>query len=295
MPEWAERVTMLWTEILSGDFEKAVEKSKGVCGLVVGCVEHHGRHLPLGMDVFHTAGVAERAAEKEPFVLFPHMYFGEKQGAGEFKGTIIFSSKLMFDILTESCDEMARNGFKKIVLINGHGGNTAMLSNFARSVLHEKKDYMVFNYGIVSAWPKVKQMLKMIESGDRRFSELTEEDVAVLRNFAENNTASGHGDLLETAMLLGYRPELADMSRVNDVNGRSTHLLDHLARAGFSTHYSWMSSFPNSLSSDAHDGNNERIGRCVVRLAADKMAADFKVLKEDTVCEEYHKLWLSKQ
>ena len=287
---------MLWTEILSGDFEKAVEESKGVCGLVVGCVEHHGRHLPLGQDVYHAAGVAELAAQREPIVLFPHMYFGEKQGAGEFKGTIMFSSKLMFDILTESCAEMARNGFKKIVLINGHGGNTSMLNNFARSVLHEKNNYMVFTYSSTKSWPKVTEMLEMIEAGDTKyFSELTESDIAVLRNYVENHTASGHGDLMETAMTLGSRPDLVDLSRVNDVDGTSTHLLDHLTKIGLSTHFDWMSSYPNSLSSDAHDGNNERIGRSVVNFAADKMAHAFKVLKEDTVCEEYHKQWLAKQ
>ncbi len=287
---------MLWTEILSGDFEKAVEESKGVCGLVVGCIEHHGRHLPLGQDVYHAAGVAELAATREPIVLFPHMHFGEKQGAGEFKGTIIFSSKLMFDMLTESCEEIARNGFKKIVLINGHGGNGAMLNNFARSVLHDKKDYMVFTYDASKSWPKEQQILDMIAAGDKRyFTDLTEEDIAVIQNYVDNHTASGHGDLMETAMTLGCRPDLVDMSRVNDVDGRSTHLLDHLKEVGLSTHFDWMARYPNSLSSDAHDGNNERIGRAVLDFAADKMAHAFKVLKEDTVCEEYHKAWLAKQ
>ena len=47
---------MLWTEILSGQFEAAVDKAKGVGVLVIGCVEHHGKHLPLGQDVYHAAG-----------------------------------------------------------------------------------------------------------------------------------------------------------------------------------------------------------------------------------------------
>ena len=98
---------MLWTEILSGQFEAAVEKAKGVCALVVGGVEQHGNHLPMGQDVIHAGGVTELAAQKEPVVIFPHMYFGEKQGAGEYPGTIMFSSKLLFDILTESCAEIA--------------------------------------------------------------------------------------------------------------------------------------------------------------------------------------------
>ena len=68
------------------------------------------------------------------------MYFGEKTGAGEFKGTVIFSASLRQQILKETCSEIARNGFKKILLYNGHGGNQDMLSYFSRSVLYEKND-----------------------------------------------------------------------------------------------------------------------------------------------------------
>ena len=101
---------MLWSEIMSGQFEDAVKKANGVCAIVVGCVEQHGHHLPMGQDVIFTEGIAIRATKKEPFVIFPSMYFGEKTGAGEFPGTIIFSAKLRFDMLKESCDEIARNG-----------------------------------------------------------------------------------------------------------------------------------------------------------------------------------------
>lgn len=287
---------MLWTEILSGDFEMAVEEARGVCGLVVGCVEHHGRHLPLGQDVIHAGGVAELAAKKEPIVLFPHQYFGEKQGAGEFRGTIIFSSRLMHEILEESCREMGRNGFKKIVLISGHGGNAALLNNFARSVLYEKHDYMVFVYNAFKSWPTPAELVRMADRGQRDLlPELTDEDIALLRHYTSACTAKGHGCLIETAVSLGLRPDLVDLSRLNDVSGTSTHYMDHLTNAGFYTPFAWMANYPNSLSSDCHDGNNERIGRCVVRLASDKMAEAFRVLKEDTACEAYLKEWLKKQ
>ena len=288
---------MLWTDILSGDFEKAVEEAKGVGILPVGCVEHHGRHLPLGNDTLQVGELSRLAAEKEPAIVFPYMYFGEKQGAGEFKGTIIFSSKLIFDILTETCDEMARNGIKKIVIVNGHGGNLAMLNNFARSTLYRKKDYMVFVYRLGSAGLPLKKILEMIDAGERPdlFSELNEKDIAALRHNVEHRTASGHGCFGETAISLGLFPELCDMSRVNDVSGKSVHRLSHLADAGFYTPFGWMADYPNSLSSDEHDGNNERIGRAFVKLTVERLANAFKVIKDDTVAEEYHKEWCSKQ
>lgn len=287
---------MLWTEILSGRFDEAREKAKDVCVMVVGCVETHGRHLPLGQDVIHTAGVVELAAKREPVVIFPHMYFGEKQGAGEFPGTIIFSTRLMLDILSESCAEMARNGFRKIVLVNGHGGNTNLLYTFARSVLHEKNDYTVFVYNSWNAWPRVPQMLKIIDSGNRKmFPDLTDEDVEYLRYYVKNNTASGHGDLMETAMTLALRPELVDMSRVDEVDGRSTKYMTQLAKAGFYTPFDWMSSFPNSYASDAHEGNNERIGRSILSYTVSRTAEAFRMIKDDKLCEEYLAQWLKKQ
>jgi len=288
---------MLWTDILSGDFEKAVEEAKGVGILPVGCIEHHGRHLPLGNDTYQVGELSRLAAEKEPAIVFPYMYFGEKQGAGEFKGTVIFSSKLIFDILTETCDEMARNGIKKIVIVNGHGGNIAMLNNFARSTLYKKKDYMVFIYRLGTASLPMKKVLEMIEAGERPdvFSELTNEDVAAIRHNVENRTASGHGCFGETAISLGLFPELCDMSRLNDVSGKNVNRLTHLSEAGFYTPFGWMADYPNSLSSDEHDGNNERIGRAFVKLTVERLAEAFKLIKEDTACEEYHKEWSKKQ
>ena len=109
---------MLWENLREEEFKDAVKESKGVCILPIGCVEKHGQHLPLGTDVMWAEELAKIGSEKEPAVVFPSMYFGEKSGAGEFDGTIIFSSKLRFDILTETCAEIARNGFKKILILN---------------------------------------------------------------------------------------------------------------------------------------------------------------------------------
>ena len=131
---------MLWENLREEEFEEAINRSKGVCIVPVGCLEKHGQHLPVGTDVIHITEIARLAAELEPAVIFPTMYFGEKTGAGEFKGTVIFTAELRQQILKETCREIARNGFKKIVLYNGHGGNQAMLSAFSRSVLYEKTD-----------------------------------------------------------------------------------------------------------------------------------------------------------
>ena len=82
---------MVWEYLRSEEFKAAVERAQGVCAVPIGCLEKHGPHAPLGTDTIQAEQIARLAAEKEPVVVFPTMYFGEKCGAGEFPGTVIFS------------------------------------------------------------------------------------------------------------------------------------------------------------------------------------------------------------
>ena len=286
---------MKWQNITSGKMAEAIEISKGVCVLWVGCIEHHGKHLPLGQDAL-AGKMAELAAEKEPVVVFPEMYFGEKTGAGAFQGTVIFSNRLIFDMLTEICDEIGRNGFKKIVIVNGHGGNSNLIGNFVRSTLYTPKNYMVMTMRGSSCWPKPADMLEIIDSGNRSyFPELTDDDIELIRDVAQKSKESGHGCFIETAVALGLHPELVDTSMIGAVDGISTHRLDGiLKKADVGSPYGWMSDYPNSLESDYYAGN-ERIGRSVVKYAVDKMAEKFKIIKDDNSLEEYHNEWKAKQ
>ena len=107
---------MEWTKLRQDEFKAAVEKSNKVCIIPIGCVEAHGIHLPLGCDVFHGRYIAAKAAEISEVCVFPEMYFGEKSGAGEYPGTIIFPTPLIWQILEQCCNEISRNGFKKILI-----------------------------------------------------------------------------------------------------------------------------------------------------------------------------------
>ena len=82
---------------------------------------------------------------------------------------------------------------------------------------------------------------------------------------------------------------------IGAVDGNDTHRLDDIQiKAGVTTPYGWMASFPNSLGSDYNAGN-ERIGRSVVKYAVDKMADILKKIKDDTTMDDYHREWLAKQ
>lgn len=280
---------MLWENLREEEFNKAIEDSKGVCVLPVGCLEKHGQHLPVGTDVIHITEIAKQATEKEIACVFPTMYFGEKTGAGEFKGTVIFSSELRQQILKETCREIARNGFKKILLYNGHGGNTEMLSNFSRSVLYEKTDYMVYTYSLGSDFATPKKLLS------ENYSYLTKEDKKILNDYTEQKKKYGHACFIETGWVYGVRPETVRLDKINDESGESVHRFDEFAKLKISTPFSWMGDYPNSYAGDAFEGMNERIAKAMVEYSTNALCKVINFLKNETVSDEYQKQWLEKQ
>ncbi|HOX06895.1 MAG TPA: creatininase family protein [Planctomycetota bacterium] len=134
---------MRWEELTAPDFARAVRRTKGLCIVPVGVVEKHGDHLPLGTDYLYASAVAARAAELEPAVVFPPYYFGQIHEARHLPGTVALSSRLIVELLGEVCAEIARNGLKKIVLLNGHGGNRHLVP-FVKSALEAERDYAVY-------------------------------------------------------------------------------------------------------------------------------------------------------
>jgi creatinine amidohydrolase len=117
-------------ELTAPKFLKAVEKAGGVCIIPMGILEKHGPHLPLGTDIFESREIAFTAAQTEYAVVFPQYFIGQIFEARHQPGTIAYSNELMWKMLEETCKELSRNGLKKIILLNGHGGNTSFLTYF---------------------------------------------------------------------------------------------------------------------------------------------------------------------
>ena len=130
-------------ELTSPMFLKAVEKAGGVCVIPVGIIEKHATQLPLGSDLFEARASVIKAAQKEYAVVFPPYYAGQIFEAKHQPGTVAYSSDLIWQMLEETCAELSRNGLKKIILFNGHGGSTYFLQYFCQAQLAARKDYIV--------------------------------------------------------------------------------------------------------------------------------------------------------
>jgi len=138
------KLSVRWEELTAGDFRDAIAKAQGTCLLPFGILEKHGPHLPLGTDLLNVRYVAEHAAQEEYAVVFPQYFAGQIFEARHQPGTIAYSPELQLTLLQETTDEMARNGCKKVVIVNGHGGNEHLLPYFAQSQLYKPHDYVVY-------------------------------------------------------------------------------------------------------------------------------------------------------
>src|ERR1700755_564379 len=160
----AQKLSTKWEELTAGDFVKGIQQSKGVCLLPFGIIEKHGPHLPLGTDLLNVRYAAEHGAEQEYAVIFPSYYFGQIFEAKHEPGTVAYSVDIQLKLLQETTDEMARNGCKKVIIVNGHGGNEHLLPYFAQTQLEKKREYVVYVVGLMdraSGGPPKKTTMDM--------------------------------------------------------------------------------------------------------------------------------------
>ena len=183
-----------WEELTAPDFVQAIHQSQGVCVLPFGIIEKHGPHLPLGTDLLDVRFAVTNAVKQEYAVVFPEYYFGQIFEARQQPGTLAYSLSTQLTLLQETVSEMARNGCKKIVIVNGHGGNGSLLPLFAQAQLASQRDYVVYVFGLpnenVAGRPALKTPFDM------------------------------HAGEVETSNMLIARPDLVHQDRAGQQSGR---------------------------------------------------------------------------
>lgn len=253
---FAQELPARWDELTTSDWSEAMEKSSKTCILPIGILEKHGPHSPLGTDLIHVREVAARAVKDEYAVVFPDYYYGQINEARQQPGTFALPSRLIYDLLEATCDEIARNGFDKIVILNGHGGNPEFLQFFMQSQLNKRKNYVVYLYT-----PQED------EDYNKKFKKLYKSD------------ASGdmHAGERETSTLLHLRPDLMRMDQAKKESGANQ---DRMEIAGVYTPIWWYAGFPNHYAGEGAKATKE-LGKLIAEHEINSFSKTLKAIKAD--------------
>ena len=178
----------------------------------VATLEDHGRHLPVDTDVMLASGVCEAAAQLIPneVVLLPHVTHGYSPHHIDFPGTITINWKTFVDYVLDITRSLVHHGFRKILLVNGHGSNRPVLDMAARLTVIE---HPYAHCGALSWWELTK--VREVFAGVRE-----SEWVA-------------HACELETSVYLALDPDNVEMDKAEKDTSfnKSPHFWSDLAGA----------------------------------------------------------------
>jgi creatinine amidohydrolase len=242
-----------WEELTAADFLQAVKNAQDTCLLPFGILEKHGPHLPLGTDLLNVRYLSLTAAAQEYAVIFPEYYFGQIFEAKHQPGTVAYSLQLQLQLLQETTDEMARNGCKKVLIVNGHGGNEYLLPLFAQAQLERQHDYVVYVY-----WPLAR------ETGRPTVKDKVDM----------------HAGESETSHTMVSRPDLVHLDRVPNESGKD-QARQKLPQDVY-TGIWWYARFPNHYSGDASTASKE-LGEFDKKTMVGNLVAAIWAIKDDQV------------
>jgi creatinine amidohydrolase len=251
----AQKLSPKWEELTAGDFVQAIHQSQGVCVLPFGILEKHGPHLPIGTDLLDVRYAVINAVQQEYAVVFPEYYFGQIFEAQQEPGTIAYSLTTQLTLLQETVKEMARNGCKKITIVNGHGGNNSLLPLFAQAQLAAPRDYVVYVVGLPQRSAPGRPAMKSDPKNDM------------------------HAGETETSAMLAARPDLVHMDRAESESGADQHRLN-LPDSVY-TGIWWYAKFPDHYSGVGSAATKE-LGEFDQKSWSSQIAAAIKAIKADS-------------
>ena len=250
---FAQDVPARWDELTATDFPTALDKSSQTCILPFGILEKHGPHSPIGTDLIHVREWAARATKQEYAVVFPDYFYGQINEAKQQLGTFALPSRVIYDLLEATCDEIARNGFKKIVILNGHGGNPEFIRFFMQSFLNKRHNYVIYFY-----------------TPDREDQDYAKQYRQMHKSDMKTDQHAGES---ETSVLMYYRPDLMRMDRAATQSGadqKRSNLTD------LYTPIWWYASYPNHYAGEGDKATTE-FGKFITDH---EIASFIKALKE---------------
>jgi creatinine amidohydrolase len=170
---------------------EALDRNGTVLILPLGSVEQHGRHMPLGTDTILASSLALSAADRRPgrIVVLPPPWYGFSPHHMAFAGTLTLQASTIIAMVEDVVSGLVAHGFRRILLLNGHGGNAGVMDVLASTLghrFHSKARIAALTY-----------------------FQLARQAIASIRESRAGGM--GHACEFETAMMLHLRPEIVAM------------------------------------------------------------------------------------
>ncbi len=254
----------IWEELSWPEIEERL-KIVDMAILPCGAIEQHGPHLPLDVDYYDARYMAEKVAEAcsdpKPFVL-PAVPYGVSYHHEDFKGTLSVTNNALSAFVYDIGMGLARNGIKKLIILNGHGDNAPTLSFAAQMINRDAKIFVCVDTG---------------ETSDKEISDLvsTPNDI--------------HAGEIETSTTLAIRPELVDMDKaVNETIHFPSKFLnyDHDSSVNWYVRTSKISK--SGVIGDATKASAEK-GQQMWKIMIEQMVHFVESIKEASLDELYQK------
>lgn len=221
-----------WTDVDALDTDLAV--------LPVGSTEQHGPHAPLGTDTITATAVANAGTEAYDgdVVVAPTIPVGIAEEHRQFTGTLWVSPDTFRSYVRETIQSLASHGFDRVVVVNGHGGNTDALREVTGTITRRDDAYAV-----AFTW---------------------------FEAVGEHAEEMGHGGPLETAMLRHLSPDLLREDRVNEArDGAADRWGDWVSRVNLAHDSAEFTE--NGVVGNPADGDADR-GETLLTLAQESLA-----------------------
>lgn len=227
-------IKMYMINYTSDDFKKNLSKSNMVI-IPIGSVEAHGHHLPLGTDIFSPRLFCERIDKRigHKIWIAPEIPYGQSYDLSVYPGTIHIPSEVMANYVYHVGKSMFDNGMKKIIFLNGHGGNINALN-----LASEKLMMLGLEVAVINWWMDFSKEILTITEGQ------------------------GHGGEDETSAILYYDERLVQMDKAMKNAKRPTFRVYYKNRG--------REIFENALTGDATLASKEK-GQKIFELLEDKI------------------------
>jgi len=227
-------MSVMWKELTAEDL-RAKAAANAIVILPVASMEQHGPHLPVGVDTFLCEAVckagAELAVKDQPVVVAPTLWCGMAEHHMAYGGTFTFDIPTYKAVLLAFLKSIERHGFKRVFIVNGHGGNIAALNSFLPDFARETGLHLYAT----------------------TYFEVSRDDLA---QFLEDQKTVHHACEVETSMMMVVAPATVKRERLGEAFG----MLNGDPRKAFpaARFHSFKDLTPSGVVGDARRANAQK-------------------------------------